>query len=340
MGLMGLASDFIFAMCQRGAEPALKRELHREGFLPAFMRPGFVTLKRSADRGPVELEPSIEAVFARRIGLSLGIQREESLKKAVEGLIVRLGPRPLPKLHLFSRDEEMASQLAIAETSLRGDLAGRFTLGVPAEPGDLVIDVILVDPEKWCLGAHVQSTSELGAPGGALTVVVPEAAPSRAYAKLVEGLAWSHAPMREGEVALELGSAPGGAAYALLERGLRVVGVDAAKMDRTVLANPRFRHVKKVLRALSRDDLPERPDWILSDMNVDPDEAFDGLAHVLGLVGRPPRGFLLTLKLNQWSFAERLDAYFDRARALGMKKLAAKQLASHHRELLLFGLCA
>ena len=50
--------------------------------------------------------------------------------------------------------------------------------------------------------------------------------PSRAWHKLEELLAWARITPAAGEQVLEIGCAPGGATVALLDRGLRVVGVD------------------------------------------------------------------------------------------------------------------
>ncbi|MFO0634461.1 MAG: SAM-dependent methyltransferase [Nannocystaceae bacterium] len=55
---------------------------------------------------------------------------------------------------------------------------------------------------------------------------------TRAWAKLEEALAWSRLPLREGDVVVEIGAAPGGAALALLQRGAEVaIGIDPARMD-------------------------------------------------------------------------------------------------------------
>ena len=49
---MSEQSQFLFAVCQRGAEPALKSEVARmeRGFRFAYSRPGFVTFRLPDDR--------------------------------------------------------------------------------------------------------------------------------------------------------------------------------------------------------------------------------------------------------------------------------------------------
>ena len=54
---------------------------------------------------------------------------------------------------------------------------------------------------------------------------MPAEAPSRAYAKIEEAIAWAQLPVRAGDVALEIGAAPGGAVMALARRGVAAAPV-------------------------------------------------------------------------------------------------------------------
>lgn len=64
---------FLFTVCQRGAEPALKREIGRlwPEFRFAYSRPGFVTFKLPDDARLAE-DFDLQSVFARTYGFSLG----------------------------------------------------------------------------------------------------------------------------------------------------------------------------------------------------------------------------------------------------------------------------
>src|SRR5687767_4653867 len=66
-------SQFLFTVCQRGAEPALKAELARlwPEFRFAFSRPGFVTFKLPDDARLAE-DFDLQSAFARTYGFSLG----------------------------------------------------------------------------------------------------------------------------------------------------------------------------------------------------------------------------------------------------------------------------
>ncbi len=66
-------SQFLYTVCQRGAEPALKAELakHWPDFRFAYSRPGFVTFKLP-DGADLPEDFDLQSVFARTYGFSLG----------------------------------------------------------------------------------------------------------------------------------------------------------------------------------------------------------------------------------------------------------------------------
>ena len=101
------------------------------------------------------------------------------------------------------------------------------------------------------------------APGGRLRVHVPEAAPSRAAMKLLEAFAWLDRAPDAGDVCVDLGAAPGGWTWVLLERRARVIAVDPAFLARSLQG-------KRGLKQLRRDAFkyePKEPvDWLFSDM--------------------------------------------------------------------------
>jgi len=88
---------------------------------------------------------------------------------------------------------------------------------------------------------------------------LPDDAPSRAWLKVEQALAWAgwdQADRWIGKSALELGSAPGGISLALVRRGLQVDAVDPAPMNPAVLAEigpggAMVRHLKQPVGQLT-----------------------------------------------------------------------------------------
>jgi 23S rRNA (cytidine2498-2'-O)-methyltransferase len=230
-------SNFLFTTCQVGAEPTLKKELAREHpeLKFAYSRPGFLTFKHPSET--IRLDFELKSVFARAYGVSIGGLTQVADLKLPQDLNTK------PRLHAWERDitppgEEPLNfvygpKAAEIETRFRTIHADAFESSTIPKKGDFVLDVILLEenqPHSFWLGAHLHSPSHSPWPGGRTPLTLPKEAPSRAYLKLEEGLLWSKAPVQRGDTAIEIGSAPGGASYALLKRGLKVVGIDPGQM--------------------------------------------------------------------------------------------------------------
>ncbi len=322
-----VSASFAFAVCNPGSEPALLRELARlaPDAAPSYRREGLVTFKLGAR--PYD---AIEPVFARVWGRSLG------LAKDAEEALARLDPAS--RLHVYPRDPGDAASVARAaelEAQLRA--GGRFAEGAIASPGEAVSDVIAQDGEPLVLGARVQREHGWRTPGGRVEVAIPEDAPSRSFAKLEEALAWSGLALREGEAAVELGSAPGGAAYALVRRGVHVLGIDPAAMSPRVLAyegpgGARVRHLALAAGALRRHHVPSGASLLVCDANLAPPVALRTVASIASWLRGSLRAAILTLKMNDDRMIDAIPELLSRVRGLGLSPRAT-QLPSNRREI-------
>ncbi len=349
---MELRSDFIFTVCQVGAEPALKKEITKNhpDFKFAFSRPGYVTFK--CPQGPVPFDFNLNSVFARAYGISFGSVTEAELSRVTELAQELKTQEPQRRifLHAWERDLhgpgeepmgfEPGALLGRTESQIRAASSklGLFEKSGQPRPGDAVVQVIALDPGKFAYGVFSHSAAHSSHPGGRPPISLPAEAPSRAYLKLENSLIWSGAPIRKGDLALEIGSAPGGASYALLQRGLRVIGIDPAIMDSEVLRHPEFKHIQRSVNQVPREDLPESIQWLLLDMNVEPNVSLFAVDRLASRMKDSLHGLLLTVKLNQWKFADEIPYFMDHVKAMGMVRVKAAQLAYHRQEILIFGL--
>lgn len=344
-------SNFLFTVCQVGAESTLKEEVSKNypDLRFAFSRPGYVTFKSIQPQG---LTPQFhfQSVFARAFGFSLGQVKGESrdpLYEAIEKI------RPLSKsgklrLHLWERDfyapgEEplhyVRGSLSLPlEREIRSRMPEVWEESTLAQPGDLVFDVVVLESDHFGFGYHWHSALHSPFPGGYFQKELPQQAPSRAYLKLEEVLHWSQAPMRRGDLAVEIGSAPGGASYALLQRGVSVVGIDPAVMDPQVLQNPKFQHIQRPVATVLREELPDSIHWLLLDMNVEPRISLFAVDRLASRMKETLLGVFLTVKLNQWKFAREIPEMVAHVKAMGMMKVRVGQLSHHRQEIAIFGL--
>ncbi|MEX0679712.1 MAG: SAM-dependent methyltransferase [Pirellulales bacterium] len=337
---------FLFATCQVGAESTLKAEFARDwpALSFAYSRSGFLTFKLPDDhRLPDDFDP--KSVFARAYGFSLGKAAGESLDEAAAEVWKIAGRRPYEALHVWQRDTAAIGQrgfephvtpaaLATEEAIRRHERAETMTppLARVAQAGQLVLDCILVEPHEWWVGYHRAAGDDSRFPGGLRDMIVPADAVSRAYVKMEEALGWSGLPIREGQKIAEIGCSPGGASQALLNRGLRVVGIDPARVDPRVLADPNFTHIQKRGADVRRREF-RGVTWLAADMNVAPDYTLETVEAIVTHPAVNIRGLLLTLKLLEWNLAEHVPQYLDRVRSWGYSQVAARQLPHNRREI-------
>ena len=97
--------EFLFVVCQIGAERALKAEVARRwpAFHFAYSRPGFLTFKLPAGHDlPSDFD--LRSVFARAHGFSLGKVSDSELPQRAQSFWKAAGAAPYEALHVWQRD--------------------------------------------------------------------------------------------------------------------------------------------------------------------------------------------------------------------------------------------
>lgn len=180
-------------------------------------------------------------------------------------------------------------------------------------------------------------------------MVMPEAAPSRAWLKLEEAVRFFGIGFSPRDVAVELGCAPGGVVYALLQRGVSVIGVDPARLAPVVLASavpdvqsaPRDRpwvfHCRKPAALVAKRELGTGVTWFLSDMNQSPGVVLKECARFVRMCPGI-HSALMTLKLTDLSQVTEKEKWFQALAEMGFKTVRLQQLSVHHRELALLAM--
>lgn len=298
---------YFYSLVNPGFESQLKAEAaaHATDLHPSFSRPGFVTFKALKHRQAPRL------TFARVSGRFL----EKGSAAAAEKAVAQEGKGR--SVHRFS-------------------LAEGKGVGPEAPVGSEVLDVIALGPDEYWWGFRTVDPWGWGVPGGRPELVLPEAAPSRAWLKLEEMLLWSRWNPGPGTVALELGSAPGGASWALLNRGVTVVGVDVAPMNKLCLDHPNYTHHALSVRDLRKKDLPATIDALFCDLGLKPVEAVAQIRHLCQIFPSIQRLYY-TLKMGEGQTTADLDQWRDALRKLGFT-IRSTHLPSNRMEILVAGL--
>tara|TARA_R110002049_G_scaffold72490_6_gene187361 strand:+ start:40534 stop:41577 length:1044 start_codon:yes stop_codon:yes gene_type:complete len=337
-------ATFAMLCCAHGAEQVVKKEVAQDGWRLAFSRPGFVTCKHD------ESKPIPEGVFVRTASRSIGNCRDSNGRQQIAKLIETLETSPLAnqpfdQLHVWPKDraaigrfgfepgiDEVSAAVAreifdaLSPTWIRGDAPNRIAL-----PDESVLDVVLVEPSHWFYGTHVASKWPSRWPGGVQPIEPKHEPISRAYFKAAEAIPWSGFDLQPGDLAVEIGSAPGGACGRLLELGLRVIGVDPAEMDPRIMKHPKFRHIKARAGDLPRKEF-RGAKWMLVDSNVKPDKTLVTVGNIVTSRYSEFIGLLLTLKIGEYESADMIKRWRETIESWHPKSVEVRQLARNKCE--------
>ena len=339
--------NYLFVVCQVGAENALKAELAREwpAFRLSYSRPGFVTFKLP-DEGLPAGDFDLRSTFARTYGISLGRLAGDNASVLAPEVWKLAGDRPYVHLHVWQRDirlpgergfepgvTPLADEIGSAILAARPVQTGRHppALNRRARAGDCVLDCLLVEPGEWLVGYHLAASVPSRYPGGSVRA---ESAQRRDQQSLLEngrGVELVAAAGREGGPLRRDRDAPGGAAQALLAAGLQVSGIDPAEMDERLLEHPRFTHIRKRAADMKRREF-QGIRWLFADSNVAPERTLDTLEAIVTHREVQVRGLLVTLKLADLELAERIPEYVARIRSWGYRYVRSRQLAFNRHE--------
>jgi 23S rRNA (cytidine2498-2'-O)-methyltransferase len=170
----------------------------------------------------------------------------------------------------------------------------------PFTPGDSLVQLLLTSPTTgWLSVAVAPEPFRLRHwispfPGGEIPVAVDKAAPSRAFAKLVEAELRFGRRIAPGETCVDLGASPGGWTWVARQRGARVIAVDRSPLREDLMADPAVTFV----RGDAFSYQPDRPvDWLVCDVIAAPERSIE---LVLDWVRRRwARHFVVTIKLRE-----------------------------------------
>lgn len=341
---MSRPERFVWLTTQAGAETPLKSEMARlwPEWRFSYSRRGFLTYKLPTDLLIAE-DFELGAVLARAYAFSLGRVAVGDRAAALAEVWRLAAGHTVEALHVFERDRftpgwrhyepgptDDAAQLRHELIDAAG--AQGAALAEIARPGQGVMSCLMVEPGEWWIGFHRAFAWATCRAGGFFDEPLPGEAVSRAYLKMSESLAWSGLPIKAGELAAEIGCAPGGSSQALLARGLRVLGIDPAEVDPRVTAQPGFTWIRKRGHEVRVRDF-RRVRWLTADLNVAPAYTLETVERIVTHPESWVRGLLLTLKLPDWKLTDEIPGWLNRVRSWGYPDVRARHLHHNRQEI-------
>lgn len=265
-----------------------------------------------------ETLPYLSLAFARQVlpsarHLSASTIKEwvAALASAIEETVNASSPRSSLLWHL---------QVSEIETAIEGTVHNRGRLiekelveylkkkrrGImrlrcnQTEEASILFQFLLISPSSgFFSSAQIEASTEFRQrtcsyrPAGYVTIPDDKRAPSRAFKKLEEAAETFGLTFIKGQQCVDLGGAPGGWTYSLVQRGCRVTAVDRALLDTRLLQNPLIESVK----GNAFTWCPEKEvDWLVCDVITTPDKTIELLSR--WLEKRWCRKFCVTMKFK------------------------------------------
>lgn len=229
----------------------------------------------------------------------------------VDQLITDLPQDPPWRLHLWSAyGEGMAGQnrVELIRQAIQDRLKKRRRhllkklndSQAPFTPDESLVQAVLLSPEHgWLSISHTPRPLECRSfvssfVAGLVPIAEDKAAPSRAFAKLVEAELRLGRSIAEGETVVDLGASPGSWSYVALNRGAKVIAIDRSPLRDDLMRNPNLTFTQADAFKFKPDSAPV--DWLICDVIAAPQRSMELL--VEWLAERLMRHFVVTIKFK------------------------------------------
>jgi 23S rRNA (cytidine2498-2'-O)-methyltransferase len=294
--------------------------------------------------------PAEEPTFARQLlPVAFEARGEELASQLASGLLAEYerltAERRRPfTLHLWVADADASNPLSGRAQELERAVLQKL-LAAPElsrrhledafrarELEGILLQACLLEPERAVGGALYSLDAHSLFHGGRARLKMPQKAPSRAALKLEEAFLWLGRGPEPGDLCADLGAAPGGWSYVLLERRARVIAVDPAKLAPDIMKRKGLRHVQE---SAFQFEPGEPVTWLCCDMAWRPLEAAQLLAK---WARRRWASFLVAnLKLPMKKKAEFVREIKKTVAGGGWRDVRARQLYHDREEITLGG---
>lgn len=170
--------------------------------------------------------------------------------------------------------------------------------------------------------------------GGDIPHAEDKAAPSRAFAKVIEAELRLGQQIEQGQTCVDLGASPGSWSYVAIQRGARVIAIDRSPLRDDLMRNPR-------LVFTQADAFKFRPeqsvDWLICDIIAAPQRSIDLLLEWLR--ERQMGRFIVTLKFKGTDEYPLMEHLKEQAPPL-CRDFRLSRLCANKNEVTAFGVVA
>ena len=274
---------------REGAEGDLVEELStgRPAIPARVVAPSLVASEGAPPRGegPLDVTFTRQGFPVRAVASSSDL--DALARELADALAKSLDPAHFWTLQTWVPDSEAGNRLAGRATELHARIerlldpahpalaARRTSAEGVARHGGALAQVCLAQEDLAAFGVLPLPDALTLRHGGRARMKVSSDAPSRAAMKLEEALDWLGFGPERGELCVDLGAAPGGWTWVLVQRGARVIAVDPGRLRPDL---QRRKGVTEVTASAFTYTPKEPVDWLFCDMAWRPVEVARMLA--------------------------------------------------------------
>ncbi|MBC99492.1 MAG: hypothetical protein CME63_17240 [Halobacteriovoraceae bacterium] len=257
-------------------------------------------------------------------------------------LILKIGAGKL----LYAGDEAGLEE-AVEKARLDYDIVSTHFWDLVEEEGKmgdrkvrgLVLDIIHYNDQQFSLGLRLQVRGDFAPYKGSSPIPCPDIKMKHGYQKMGEAFKHFRPHVGHEEVFLDIGCAPGGAAYYLLEHGYRVIGVDINDVDNELRDTFKegFLHLKQPADEINVKHLKGLPpiDWVVSDLDLSWGDVVPFLSKLISKLDDCLGLFFHIRMDDHFSFSD-LEKIENEIKDAGYSEMRFGLLPSHSKEFCLF----
>ena len=319
--------QFLFFCTNIGNEKLLKEEIRifYPDFSISYSRKGFLTYKNKGIAYNLDSISQLILTFSTRAGICLGKSDPVHITSAIQSSFSELELN-LEKciIHNFSINTDFV--LAAAEI-----LNNKINEYAPINK--VVTNIISLGENEVWYGVHRGGKTTTNYPNSYFEIEVPDDAPSKSYFKIAQVVELYNINVKSTDCWLDFGSAPGGAAHYLLEKGCEVWGIDPAKMDDRILQNTKYTHLSKSVQNLSQEDLPHREiQWVHVDLNLNPKQVIKEVLRLSKKYSSSLKGIIFTVQIVKDEYIQHIEEFEESFLDWGFSEVISRQVPSHKSE--------
>ncbi len=313
-----MENQYIIVTCNPGNEDLVKFEIS-ERFPQlhlSFSKSGFISFKNTKNDLTLDHVSLLPIWFARRVSLFLEKCKGEQLDDRLKSICQENDVLAIHKTDLIDHTTEV--------TKVKDE-------------GISIIDLYRIGKNEYWLSIHKNFEPLSKVPNASYMLELPEESPSRAWLKIAEAIKRFNIDFKN-QVVMEIGSAPGGASYRLLEDSKLVIGVDPGEMSDICMNHDHFVHLKRPVQSIEKKDfIDTQVDWITVDLNLPAYFSVSETARVAKFFGSTLKGIVCTIKMPRPEGILEINRFIRELTDCGIVEHHVVQLESHKREILFFG---